>query len=158
MGCLKGNTKGWIWLIAIILVILFILGNALLGYHASHTLSGWLLELLGFENSAGTGDGDFWLRKLAHITEYGALGFLAILVKNYHSCRNKTISIWFPMFCILGVGVLDEFFQSFGNRTSAVSDILLDFAGGMLGMLLAIGICKVIKMKKTDRSGDKCNE
>lgn len=158
MRCLKKKTKGWIWQIAIVFVILFILGNALLGYHTSHTLSGWLLELLGLGNDSGADMGDFWLRKFAHITEYALLGLLAQIIRNILKTQGKIISVWFPMFCVLAVGVLDEFFQSFSSRTSSVNDVILDYMGGILGMLLAALLCSIIKKKNKNDTGGTSNE
>lgn len=53
---------------------------------------------------------EHYVRKAAHMTEFGTLGML--------------------MFGVLFVAALDEFVQSFTGRGSLVSDVLVDFAGG----------------------------
>ena len=152
--------KAWIWwLLTLIGIVGFILTNGLLDYSASHAFSGWLVRLLGVDSKAGAETGDFLLRKLAHITEYSLLGLLTQTIRISLKKQGKNISIWLPLFCVLAVGVLDEFFQSFSNRTGTVSDVLLDFIGGLLGMLLAMCLCKWIKNKKAKNiSGGKRNE
>ncbi len=150
------NKLKWILCIGFVLVIGFIFVNALMDYSISHALSGWLADCLGIENKYHPTDiknGYFYLRKLAHVAEYGALGFLVMLMNRYRACRNKCVTLWFPMFFVLAVGVLDEFFQSFSNRTSSVNDIILDFIGGILGMFLAALLHRMIKRKNKSHTG-----
>ncbi len=147
--------KAWIWwLVALGLSILFILVNSLLDYDASHAFSGWFVGLLGLDSQAGPETGDFLLRKIAHVTEYALLGFLTQTVRTLLQNQGKKISIWLPLFCVLAVGVLDEFFQSFSNRTGAVSDVLLDFTGGVAGILIALFIYRAVKKHKKHIGGN----
>ena len=64
------------------------------------------------------------------------------------------------LFSLLAIGVLDEFLQSFSSRNSSVNDILLDFAGGVLGMCLTTALIKVINFVKHKRlcKGGRHNE
>ncbi len=150
----------WIfWLFALGFIIVFILGNALLDYNASHALSGWLVRLLRMDFRAGAENTDFFLRKIAHITEYTLLGLLIQMARILLKKQNKNISIWLPLFCILSIGVLDEFFQSFSGRTSVVSDVILDFMGGLLGMIItALLHITITRKKQKNHIGGKCNE
>ena len=73
------------------------------------------------------------VRKCAHLVEYAILGILA--------CR--AFSRWTTHFVLVGLGFvlliasLDEFNQSFNpQRTSTPWDVALDFAGGVLGVVL----------------------
>ena len=151
----KIAVKAWIWwLLALIGIVGFILTNGLLDYSASHAFSGWLVRLLGVDSKAGAETGDFFLRKLAHITEYSLLGLLTQTIRISLKKQGKNISIWLPLFCVLAVGVLDEFFQSFSNRTGAVSDVLLDFIGGIAGVLIATLIFCIVKKHKNHIGGN----
>ena len=151
----KIAVKAWIWwLLALIGIVGFILTNGLLDYSASHAFSGWLVRLLGVDSKAGAETGDFLLRKLAHITEYSLLGLLTQTIRISLKKQGKNISIWLPLFCVLAVGVLDEFFQSFSNRTGAVSDVLLDFIGGIAGVLVATLISCIVKKHKNHVGGN----
>lgn len=147
--------KAWIWwLLALIGIVGFILINGLLDYNASHAFSGWLVRLLGLDSKAGAEIGDFLLRKLAHITEYSLLGLLTQTIRISLKKQGKNISIWLPLFCVLAVGILDEFFQSFSSRTGAVSDVLLDFIGGIAGVLVATLISCIVKKHKNHIGGN----
>ena len=151
----KIAVKAWIWwLLALIGIVGFILTNGLLDYSASHAFSGWLVRLLGVDSKAGAETGDFLLRKLAHITEYSLLGLLTQTIRISLKKQGKNISIWLPLFCVLAVGVLDEFFQSFSNRTGVVSDVLLDFIGGIAGVLIATLIFCIVKKHKNHIGGN----
>lgn len=51
----------------------------------------------------------------------------------------------YSLFMILSVAVMDEYLQSFVARTSSVSDILIDFSGGMTGILILYLIKKAFR-------------
>ena len=42
----------------------------------------------------------------------------------------------YSLFGVLLCATLDEYFQSFVGRTSSVSDILIDFCGGIIGIII----------------------
>ena len=132
--------------------MLFILGNALLGYNASHAISGWLVSLLGLNEGATVGEGDFILRKIAHVLEYAVLGILVTMLCVLLKKNQKRMCVWFSLFFFLSVGVLDEFFQSFSSRTSAVSDVLLDFGAAVVGMAMVHGVSKMMQIAKKNKS------
>ena len=75
------------------------------------------------------------VRKSAHFFEYAILGGLA-----FWMFQGFRLTFWnqiiYSLFMILSVAVMDEYFQSFVARTSSVSDILIDFSGGMTGFLI----------------------
>lgn len=146
--------KAWIWwLLALIGIVGFILINGLLDYNASHAFSGWLVRLLGLDSKAGAEIGDFLLRKLAHITEYSLLGLLTQTIRFLLKKQGKNIKSWVPLLFILAVGILDEFFQSFSSRTGAVSDVILDFAGAMLGIGVVVVFRECQRRVRQKRNG-----
>lgn len=77
-----------------------------------------------------------YIRKLAHLTEYGILGFLA----SFAFANSPTPSLrkfWF--LCAFGVAalvaVIDETNQSFNAaRTGSVYDVLLDWTGAIIAI------------------------
>lgn len=139
----------WIWLLiaTIVGITIFILANSLLGFQASHIFSRWVAGLFG-NPSADIEKTDMLVRKIAHVGEYALLGAVAMVLFRWAKKNKKRCSIWCVLFSLLAMGVLDEFFQSFSSRTSAVSDILLDFSGGLLGILLTTAFIKVINFVK----------
>lgn len=110
----------------------FIWGNSLLPAEISQAFSDWVKGLL-FPASGGevqTGSG--LLRKIAHFTEFTALGMtlcwlFAMLGKKMH---------W-PFLFGIGVACMDETIQHFvPGRASAIRDIAIDTAGVAVGIVL----------------------
>ena len=90
-----------------------------------------------------------FVRKLAHVVEFLALG---LFVGGFAIClglelKKRFVSL--PMLIALLVAVGDEFIQHFTERGSLVTDVVLDFAGALAGLLLAAIFYKIIqKIKK----------
>jgi VanZ family protein len=81
----------------------------------------------------------FWVRKGAHLSEYGLLGFLAF--------RALRLSLAIPSSraALLGLGIVllvsgtDELRQSsLASRTGSLRDVGIDLAGGALGVLVLV--------------------
>lgn len=75
----------------------------------------------------------FYIRKIAHITEYLILGFLMFNLLNQYSVTN--------IYYAIGLSILysctDEFHQLFINgRSGSIRDILIDFIGILIGTYL----------------------
>ena len=81
----------------------------------------------------------YFVRKAAHFTEYFILAMLLFL-----TFRSFNVSLWnqgvYSLFLVLLCAVLDEYLQSFVFRTSSVSDVVLDFCGGLIGVVMLLGI------------------
>ena len=79
-----------------------------------------------------------FVRKAAHFIEFAALGGCIGLFTDGVTRRFwQSWAVFMPLFVILLTGVVDEFIQSFSDRTSMVKDVLLDFSGGLFGLLCA---------------------
>lgn len=97
------------------------------------------------------------VRKLAHLTEFTMLGICAsALMLCVYSISGK-VHIGITLFACLFVGVLDEFIQVFSKRSSSVKDVMLDFSGICLGMLIAYIVYILARRisnrkKQTDKS------
>ena len=90
----------------------------------------------------------YFVRKAAHFTEYFMLAVLLFLM-----FRTFNVSLWnqgiYSLFVVLLCAVLDEYFQSFVFRTSSVSDVVLDFCGGLFGVAVLLGVNLCNKTKTT---------
>ena len=81
---------------------------------------------------------ELFIRKLGHFTEYFILGVLLTLTI-YTYRIHGALSVFIKLFVLLLVPVFDEFIQLFTpGRGSSVADVLLDFCGGCVGMILCI--------------------
>ena len=78
------------------------------------------------------------IRKLAHLTEYGILAFLAC--RAFAKSSNDFLLKYFllaAVLLVLLVATTDEFNQSFNpERTSSPVDVMIDLAGGVTASLL----------------------
>ena len=76
----------------------------------------------------------FFLRKCAHLTEYGLLAFWAIRAWKYSSfLAVKKYRYMLAVLTVLVVASVDEFIQSFEpSRTSSQWDVGLDLIGGII--------------------------
>ena len=135
----KGRAKRRIFTAITILFVLFIFHNSMFPGAQSSSQSQYVMNLLnhmlGVLRSSVTLSEHF-VRKVAHFTEYFALGILLLItIRAYRGPVRK--SAFAGMFFLLLVPVIDEFIQLFTpQRGSSVLDVLLDFCGGMAGMLL----------------------
>jgi VanZ family protein len=145
--------------IALLVVILtFIWGNSFLPGETSGALSAWVKDMLarlfGWEFADQDPTGHGLLRKLAHFTEFLALG-LDLCWLMHMLCRKT----WKAEFLALGCGFLaacaDETIQRFvPGRGPAWTDVGID----TLGVILGIGsffLILLIKHKNNKNLEDK---
>jgi len=94
----------------------------------------------------------FFIRKLAHLTEYAVLAFWAIRAWKRSSrsfVRNNRYL--FTIALVLIVASLDEFNQSFEpSRTSTVWDVGLDVIGG-IAMALLMKLIALLRSSRENR-------
>jgi VanZ family protein len=115
-----------------------------------------LLEWLFPDASAATLDiYHGYIRKLAHFTEYGVLGFLAARAF-WLSSRPILRKFWFvwAFSFVAFVASLDEYNQSFNAlRTGSLYDTLIDASGG----LFVIAVLCILKTRgrKFDENADQ---
>ena len=132
-------------LILIILIALvifstaFIFMNSLMDYEHSHNSSGVITDIITSTDDIKERDHtDMVVRKLAHIIEYALLGAcvsaLCIFIGYFYKKYLYGYFIAYSLF----IATLDEHCQSFSDRVSSTSDILLDFFGSLLGGVFAI--------------------
>ena len=118
----------------ILMLLTFIWGNSLMPGWISQSISDWLAGLLlgtkpvGGEMAAGSGV----LRKLAHFTEFTALGMsLAWLHGMLEKGKIR------PVFWGVLAAVADETIQCFvPERGPGIRDVCIDSAGVLTGIIL----------------------
>lgn len=75
-----------------------------------------------------------YTRKLAHFVFYFILGLFAVRAF-YSSFKNYGRSFWLAAALSFSIAAMDETNQSFlVSRTGSLSDVLLDTAGGLVGL------------------------
>ena len=135
------------WIIITILWTAFIFTQSLLPGDISSNQSGFIVDVfypwitkLGINISVNAVG--FYIRKLAHFTEYFILGTFLFFMY-----RNK---IKYPLFVFIHgliTASIDESIQLITpNRSGEVRDVLIDITGVMIGMLM-IGVLYKLKKK-----------
>lgn len=140
-------------IIILTVVILFITGfafyNSAKNFTTTHAESEAVVEAINpviqkNEIKVGQENLRFYIRKFAHVIEFAALGAsvmcLAMRIKAQY---NKSL-FGFAFFYVLFVGTVDEFIQSLNDRSSLVSDVLLDFFGALIGFAFAFVAVKIV--------------
>lgn len=114
--------------------LVFIWGNSLLPGEVSGAFSDWVKGILesllpdGAKVSAGGG----LLRKIAHFTEFMALGMC--LTWLFGMLQKK---IGWPLLCGVAAACIDETIQIFvPDRGPGIRDVLIDSSGVVTGMIL----------------------
>ena len=105
--------------------------------------SGFIRELL--TKIFGVGFTEFFIRKLAHMSEYAALGFFSAFAFAYTFKNAKRFYFGILFTLIYAIG--DEIHQLFvPGRSGQVRDVFIDMAGALLGVI-CLGLCYFIYMK-----------
>ena len=113
----------------------FIWGNSLMSAEVSQAFSDWvksiLTSLLSGGSSGSDEGGSGVLRKIAHFTEFSALGFL--LSWRFGMLKKG----WLPAFiCGAASACIDETIQIFiPLRGPGIKDVCIDSAGALTGIL-----------------------
>jgi VanZ family protein len=96
----------------------------------------WLLPGLSAE---GLGQLEHAIRKTAHVVEYAALALLCYRALRLSTGLGLPLQLLLALALVAGVAGLDETLQSaIPSRGGRLGDVLLDLAGGLLG--LAVGV------------------
>lgn len=85
-----------------------------------------------------------YIRKIAHAVEFALLGATSVAMLAVLG-RVKGSTIVYTAFMVLLVAVADETIQMFTGRGSSVADIVLDFAGGLAGLFIALLIFALLR-------------
>lgn len=101
-----------------------------------------------------------FIRKAAHFSEFGLLGFLSACLFLVISAVFRKLKLWLtltaPAVFTLFYAISDEVHQIFSDRGPRVTDVLIDFSGAVCGILLVHGIAYLIACgKKGSKYNDK---
>ena len=138
-----------ICIIITVAVLCFIWGNSMLPKSVSSAISDAVAELLGLETEkdAETGISEAGiLRKIAHFTEFLALGASLSIPLNA-SVSDKKMRVVLLLFLGLAVAFIDETIQIFSGRGSTVRDMWIDIAGYVVGCAIVVAIAWAKKRK-----------
>jgi VanZ family protein len=129
------------------LILTFIWGNSLLSAEASRAFSDWVKRLLSLavtgEEPAAEGSG--LLRKIAHFTEFSALGMCLCWLLGMLKCPRG----WGILLGGLTAGI-DETIQIFvPGRGPGLLDVGIDTMGVITGIILLTLGHNLVKNKKT---------
>jgi len=120
----------------------FIFSNSMLSGEDSNQKSGVIVEIIrpiiDPDGHMATYEIQYIVRKTAHFMEFFILGASLTVISFLFGKKVFSPWLFMPMFFTLAAAVADEFVQSFTGRTSLVSDIVIDFSGGMSGIVLTI--------------------
>lgn len=133
----KESNRNVFWLGITFAVFLLILHNSMYPIAQSDLQSGLALRALNrFFADMGydVAFTQYAVRKLAHFVEYFFFGLL--LTAAVRAVRESLRgAFFFELFLFLAVPVLDETIQlAYQGRNSSVFDVLIDFAGCVVGM------------------------
>ena len=85
------------------------------------------------------------IRKVAHLTEYAVLGILSYIAFLLHKKKKLVLSA--TTLCFL-YAITDEIHQLFvKGRACRWYDVLIDTAGAVIGIMIIIGILKIIRKR-----------
>ena len=145
----------WLMLLLVLLTVMtvgFIWANSCMSKEVSGEQSGfWMRLLQPILNPNGRfEEADFHqaIRKAAHFAEFAMLGLLVggLFAAVAAQAGKRFWSL--PILIVLLVAVLDEYIQFFFDRGSAVTDVVLDFAGGLAGIALAALVAMLILKRR----------
>lgn len=135
----------------------FIWGNSLESVPVSSAKSNSVLDIFKpfLEIFFGAGNvTDHTVRKIAHFTEFGALGaelaLLAVLRGRYRV--QLVVNALFAGLC---AAVTDEALQLLSGRGSLVSDVLLDFTGGASGIAVVTLVYAAVRSRRKAKADSK---
>ena len=87
----------------------------------------------------------FLTRKAAHVAEYAVLAGLIVLALSH----NRRGAVFGAMAASLGCAVLDELHQMYSEgRSAQFTDVLIDGAGALLGILAALLLLRLTRLKE----------
>ena len=135
--------KKIIYLLLSLLIIAFIFGNSMMDATDSNSESRFLtafvqnvLNWLGFH--VPIGELHHAIRKCAHFTEYALEAFFVAKTLTAFRVRRQT---WLAYALLIGLltAVIDENIQLYSiGRSGQVTDVLLDFSGTIVGVVMAM--------------------
>lgn len=135
----KVRTAQWVLLA---LTLAFIWGHSCMPVPSSQAESGWFTRCLTplLEPFVGRGNvTEHLVRKLAHFTEFAALGAQLLLLRREAKRTDALRALEYAFFAAF----LDESIQILSARGAQIADVWLDAAGAAFGIALAFGLRRI---------------
>ena len=152
------NRKIIILIVVVILATAFIFSNSLKNSQESHKDSGIIVGLVESIVDAiflnNDLDLNYIVRKGAHLFEFFVLGVVVMLLL-LQSKNEKINKVILACIYVIAIALIDEFIQSFNDRTSSFIDVLIDTTGGLIGIGLILLFYFFKKSKMNIRQLDK---
>lgn len=101
------------------------------------------IRINSWKETSTTSKVNNFIRKLAHGLEFFVLSILVFFALSKDNINNKDLIIR-TLFIVVMAAILDEYLQSYiPGRGSSVSDVLIDFWGGVFGVLVSKLVSKI---------------
>ncbi len=142
--------KKTIYIILFSLILCFIWGNSILSREVSGAISHFIADIFGGEQGA-TDEGHHFLRKLAHFTEFAALGAVYWLLSGEYM-SEKSKRVFSSAFVGVFVPLCDETIQVFSGRGPALADVWIDASGYAVGSCAAALVVYLISKRAKNRT------
>lgn len=130
-------------------LVVFIFSNSVQSPDESNAASGWVAAFLRpLLNPHGRLSDEVYhklVRKLAHFTEFGMLGFCLGGVAVNALWRGRWL---FAAAAVILTAFADETIQSFTERTNSIIDVAIDSAGALCGLAAMTVIVQLIRAYK----------
>jgi VanZ family protein len=136
--------------LAVILTVGFIFNNSIKSPEESSKQSQEVVETLrpivDPSNKVSDKDLTHKVRKSAHFLEFALLGFeLSLLTFFAKKGFSANVLVYSASSCLL-VATLDEYIQSFTDRGSSVTDVIIDSCGSVTGIVLGLAIAFTVAL------------
>ena len=109
----------------------FIWSNSSDSPEDTHEKSDGIVEIFDPFDLVSDEDFSFLIRKAAHFSEYALLG-AELFVMRLLLERSSNTAVPLAVLC---TAVIDETIQIYSDRTSSTVDVIIDFFGGLAGIL-----------------------
>jgi VanZ family protein len=112
-----------------------------------HTIFSWVSfrygdSIVSLETRSPEAFVEFFIRKGAHVFVYAVLAVLAfrLMYKVFPKLYPSTAAAWLFVTIYAGIDELRQHFHP--NRSGMIEDVILDSAGGIIGLVIYIGWLK----------------
>lgn len=134
----------------LVLLLCFIWGNSLIPADFSLSISEWVRLVLtgGVPEETTNGLASLIVRKLAHFSEFAALGMCIAWLLGMQGKGKKQALAW----CVLA-SCIDETLQFFApGRAPRLYDVIIDSSGALAGIMLLYSGHTYLKKRSTIQS------